>query len=114
MNCAAFCASSLNSTPRAFARIPTGYPWIDAHPVASDPPYSGLNSSNTDPSTTRAITSRGSNGIFRSPGTIPSNSSASNNGSSYCVAGGGPSFFQFSRETICRPSRIASRSSTAK
>ncbi len=52
-----------------------------AQPVTSDEPYSGLNSSNSEPSTMRAMTSRGSNGIRRSAGTMPSSSSASNSGS---------------------------------
>ncbi|WP_197513821.1 acyl-CoA carboxylase subunit beta [Mycobacterium sp. 1165178.9] len=49
-------------------------------PVTSEDPYSGLNSSNSEPSTMRAITSRGSNGMRRSAGTMPMSSSVSNNG----------------------------------
>jgi hypothetical protein len=33
MNSVAFFDSSMNRTPCALARIPTGKPWIDAHPV---------------------------------------------------------------------------------
>jgi len=72
MNWPAFCASGLNSTPRTLARIPTGNPWIRAQPVIRLGPYSGLNSSKSEPSTIRATTSRGSNGVRRSSGASPS------------------------------------------
>ena len=84
-----------------------------AQPVTSDEPYSGLNSSNSEPSTMRAITSRGSNGIRRSDGTMPISSSASNRGS-MTGPGAGPCLRQFNRATMRRPIRIASSSSTAK
>jgi hypothetical protein len=42
--------------------MPTGKPWIEAQPVTSVVPYSGLNSSKREPSTMRAITSRMSKG----------------------------------------------------
>ena len=58
----------------------------------------------------RAITSRGSNGIRRSAGTMPISSSASNSGS-VTGLGFGPNFCQFSRATMRRPIRIASSSS---
>ena len=38
MNCAAFSASSPNSTPRALASTPIGKPWIFAQPVTSEVP----------------------------------------------------------------------------
>ncbi|CFE62526.1 Uncharacterised protein [Mycobacterium tuberculosis] len=61
----------------------------------------------------RAITSRGSNGMRRSGGTMPISSSASNSGS-VTGAGAGPCLIQFSRATMRRPMRIASSSSSAK
>ena len=78
-----------------------------------DDPYSGLNSSNSEPSTMRAITSRGSNGTRRSDGTMPINSSASKRGS-VTGFGAGPCLRQLSRATMRRPMRIASVSSCAK
>ena len=36
MNWVAFCDSSLNSTPRALARMPSGYPCSWAQPVTRD------------------------------------------------------------------------------
>ncbi|MOA00795.1 hypothetical protein D3C78_1201700 [compost metagenome] len=56
---APFWALSLWSTP-LLARIPTGMPWMRANPVTSVVPNSALNSSNTDPSTRRAMSSRAS------------------------------------------------------
>jgi hypothetical protein len=114
MNWAAFWDSALNSTPCALARMPTGYPWISAHPVARLGPYSGLNSSNSEPSATRTITSRGSNGVRRSPGTIPSRSSSSNSGGRGEGRGAGPAFRRFRRATTRRAVRSASASSSAK
>ena len=61
----------------------------------------------------RAITSRGSNGMRRSAGTMPISSSVSNSGSVTGI-GFGPCLVQFSRATMRRPIRIASSSSTAK
>ena len=48
-----------------------------AKPVTSVVPYNALNSSNSEPSTSRAITSRTSYCFFRSAGTMPSSSQAS-------------------------------------
>ena len=76
MNCAPFCADSENRMP-LFARMPTGKPWRCAQPQTSVEPYSGLNSENREPSTIRAITSRGSNGTLMSGDAMPSSSSAS-------------------------------------
>lgn len=61
----------------------------------------------------RAITSRGSNGMRRSAGTMPMSSSVSNSGS-VTALGVGPCLTQFNRATMRRPMRIASSSSTAK
>ena len=38
MNCVAFCASSLKSTPCALARMPIGRPCSRAQPVTSEVP----------------------------------------------------------------------------
>ncbi len=57
MKCAPLSALSLNRMP-LLARMPTGMPWMRAKPVTSVSPYSALNSSNSEPSTMRAITSR--------------------------------------------------------
>ena len=59
----------------------------------------------------RAMTSRGSNGMRRSAGTMPTSSSGSNRGS-VTGPGGGPCLRQFSLATMRRPMRIASSSST--
>src|ERR1035437_9309203 len=48
MNSQAFFASSLKSTPRAFARIPTGKPCIEAQPVTRLVPYNDLYSPKRD------------------------------------------------------------------
>src|SRR5664280_1753237 len=55
---------------------------MDAHPVTRLAPYSGLNSSNREPSTTRASTSRGSKGTLGSAEATPRSSSGSWTGSS--------------------------------
>jgi hypothetical protein len=115
MNWAAFCASALNSTPRAFASTPTGYPCNSPQPVTSASPYAGLNSSKSLPSRIRASTSRGSNGTFRSALVMPSNSSGSYfGGCGTAVRGDGPCLRQFNRRTHCRASRMPSRSSAAR
>ena len=57
MKCAPLSADSANSTP-LLAMIPTGWPCRRAKPVTSVAPYSGLNSANRLPSTSRAMTSR--------------------------------------------------------
>ena len=59
MKWAALRALSLNSTPW-LARMPTGWPWMWAKPQTIVGAYSALNSWKRLPSTTRAITSRGS------------------------------------------------------
>ena len=113
MNSLAFLASSLNSTPRWLASTPTGYPCIRAHPVASEVPYSGLYSSKSDQSTTRARISRGSNGTFTSADTMPRISSGSYLGGT-AGPGGGPCLRQLILAMMSRPRRMASCSSTAK
>ena len=110
----AFLASSLNSTPRALASTPARKPCTLAQPVTRLVPYSGLYSPNRDPSTTRASTSRGSNGTRKSADAMPSRSSGSCCGGSAGPAGPGPSLRQFSSDTICRPIRMQSSSSAAK
>ena len=110
----AFLASSLNSTPRALASTPARKPWTLTQPVTRLVPYSGLYSPNRDPSTTRASTSRGSNGTRKSADAMPSRSSGSYCGGSAGPAGPGPSLRQFSSATICRPIRMQSSSSAAK
>jgi len=108
MNSVAFLASSLNRTPRVLARMPTGKPWIEAQPVAMLVPQRGLYSEKRDPSTIRAMTSRGSKGIRGFPEAMPSSSSASYRGSSAGWLGPGPSLRQLRWATISRPMRIAS------
>ena len=54
--CAPLSADSRKSTP-LLATIPTGCPCSRANPVTSVVPYSGLNSVNALPSTSRVITS---------------------------------------------------------
>ena len=112
MKWAAFSASSLKITP-LLARIATGQPCSSAQPVTSWVPYAGLNSSKREPSTTRAITSRASNGIRRSWEAIPSSSSGSWTGSAPAPRGSGPRLRQFRLRTISRPIRAASASSAA-
>ena len=62
----------------------------------------------------RAMTSRGSNGVFRSGATRPRRSSSSCTGGATSAAGGGPSLRQLRRATMRRPRRMASRSSAAR
>ena len=62
MKCAPFSEDSENSTP-LLAMMPIGMPWIWAKPQTSVAPYSGLNSWNSLPSTSRAMISRWSNGM---------------------------------------------------
>ncbi len=59
MKWAALSALSENSTP-LLATTPTGWPCTRAKPHTSVSPYSSLNSWNREPSTSRAISSRGS------------------------------------------------------
>ena len=56
--CAALRALSANSTPW-LARIPTGWPWMWAKPQTIVLAYSALNSCQREPSTMRAMISRG-------------------------------------------------------
>src|SRR5271165_4187081 len=115
MNSLAFLASLLNSTPRWLARTPTGYPCTRAQPVASEVPYSGLYSSKSEESTTRARISRGSNGTFTSADTRPRISSGSNLGGAAGPlkgegeVGGGPCLRQLILAMMSRPMRRARR-----
>src|SRR5579864_5528398 len=52
MKCAALSALSENRIP-LLPRMPTGMPWMWAKPATSVVPYSALNSSNSEPSTSR-------------------------------------------------------------
>ena len=56
MKCVALSADSENSTP-LLAMMPTRKPWSRANPVTSVGPCRALNSSNLEPSTSRAMTS---------------------------------------------------------
>ena len=84
-----------------------------AQPVTSEVPYKGLYSSKSDPSTTRARISRGSNGTFTSADTTPRISSGSYRGGA-AGPGGGPCLRQLILAMMPRPMRMASSSSTAK
>ena len=120
MNCAAFCASSLNSTPWALARMPTGWPCSRAQPVTSDGAVERLELVEGRPlsaeprRTSRAITSRGSKGTLRSVGDQVEQVVGVGVRLGVRRRRPGRALRQFSRATIRRPIRIASRSSSAR
>ena len=70
MKCVALSADSENSTP-LLATMPTSSPWTWAKPVTMVGAYRRLNSSNREPSTRRASTSRTSYCRRGSAFTIP-------------------------------------------
>ena len=80
MKCAPLSALSENKIP-LLPMIPIGIPQRWAKPVTKVVPYNALNSSNSEPSTNRAITSRISYCFFKSVGTKPSSSAESKSGS---------------------------------
>jgi len=70
-----FEADSENSTP-LLATIPTGWPYSLPQPVTRVLPYCFLNSSNLEPSRSRARTALTSQGFLGSAGTTPADTSA--------------------------------------
>ena len=76
MNWAPLLASSLNRMP-LFARIPIGRPPKMAQPVTRVVPYSGLNSSNSPPSTIRRSPLAPRNGTRTSAEAMPRSSRGS-------------------------------------
>ncbi len=113
MKCAPLTADSLNRMP-LLAMMPTCMPSMRAKPQTRVLPKRALNSSNTLPSTMRAMISRTSNGLRVSVGITPYSSCASKSGAAGTASVGAAGLFLFKFFTAVRARARACRSLSAR